>query len=191
MAKENDEQVVNLKDPVIAGLLAWLVPGAGHLYQHRRAKAAIFFVCIFGTFMYGMFLGEGRVVYAQWEGPEYRRYPFICQAAVGLPSLPAMVLAWTGGESFFGTKWYVPPEIFGGKSPELDELHLRLNRRFELGTVFTMIAGLLNVLAIYDAVCGPAYSVARRKKEGDAAEDGGGAEAAASGDNPEKPPATA
>lgn len=190
MAKENDEQVVNLKDPILAGILAWLVPGAGHLYQHRRAKAAIFFVCIFGTFMYGMFLGEGRVVYAQWEGPEFRRYPYICQVGVGLPSLPAAVLAWTDGESFFGTKWYVPPEIFGGKSPELDELHLRLNRRFELGTVFTMIAGLLNVLAIYDAVCGPAYSIARRpRRPGD--DEADDSEAAASGDSPEKPPATA
>jgi hypothetical protein len=190
VAKENDEIVVNLRDPFIAGILAWLLPGAGHWYQHRRAKAVIFFVCIFGTFMYGMFLGEGRVVYAQWEGPEFRRYPFICQVAVGLPSLPAVVLAWSGGESFFGTRWYVPPTIIGGKSPELDDLHLRLNRRFELGTVFTMIAGLLNVLAIYDAVCGPAYSVTRRsKKEGDdaAPTNSDGAE----GDSPEKQPANA
>ena len=29
--------------------------------------------------------------------------------------------------------------------------------RFELGVVFTMIAGLLNILAIYDALEGPAY----------------------------------
>jgi len=186
VAKENDEIVVNLKDPAIAGVLAWLLPGAGHWYQHRRAKAVIFFVCIFGTFMYGMFLGEGRVVYAQWDGPEFRRYPFLCQAAVGLPSLPAVLLAWSGGESFFGTKWYVPPAIIGGKSPELDELHLRLNRRFELGTVFTMIAGLLNVLAIYDAVCGPAYSVARRsRKEGDASETGDGDEAG-EGEHPQQ-----
>lgn len=173
MANENDELVVDLKDPVIAGILAWLVPGAGHWYQRRRAKAVIFFVCILGTFIYGMFLGEGRVVYAQWENSEFRRYPFICQVAVGLPSLPAVLLAWTGGQSFFGTEWYVPPKIIGGKSPDLDELHLRLNRRFELGTVFTMIAGLLNILAIYDAVCGPAYSIAQGPKRDETKGEGG------------------
>ena len=31
----------------------------------------------------------------------------------------------------------------------------RLNRYFELGTVYTMIAGLLNILAVYDAFAGP------------------------------------
>lgn len=173
MANDNDELVVDLKDPAIAGVLAWLVPGAGHFYQNRRAKAVIFFVCILGTFVYGMFLGEGRVVYAQWEGPEHRRYPFICQIGVGLPSLPALLMAWTGGDKFLGQDWYVPPKIENnGKSPELDRLHLRLNRRFELGTVFTMIAGLLNVLAIYDAVCGPAYSIARGARPEDEGEDG-------------------
>ncbi len=165
VAKDTDEiaEPIDLRDRTLAGLLAWLIPGAGHFYQNRRAKAVIFLVCILGTFMYGMFLGEGRVVYAQWEDPEHRRYPFICQIAVGLPSLPAVFTAMTDRQTFLGTKWYVPPSIRGDNT-ELDELHRRLNRRFELGTVFTMIAGLLNVLAIYDAVCGPVYRVAQSAK---------------------------
>ena len=158
MSKETVEpaEPIDLRDRTVAGILAWLIPGAGHYYQRRRAKAVIFFVCILGTFIYGMFLGEGRVVFAQWQGPEHRRYPFICQIAVGLPSLPAVLTAATGQETFLGTKMYVPPNLEGPTS-EYDEVHRRLNRRFELGTVFTMIAGLLNVLAIYDAVCGPVY----------------------------------
>jgi hypothetical protein len=32
---------------------------------------------------------------------------------------------------------------------------ISLNRRFDLGTVYTVIAGLLNILAIYDAFAGP------------------------------------
>ncbi len=170
MAKENADiaEPIDLRDRFLAGFLAWLMPGAGHFYQRRRAKAVIFFVCILGTFVYGMFLGEGRVVYAQWDGTEFRRYPFICQVAVGLPALPAVFVAQTGRRAFLGSKWYVPPFIQRGfgqaadHSPELDELHRSLNRRFELGTVFTMIAGLLNVLAIYDAVCGPVYRVVRK-----------------------------
>jgi len=54
---------------------------------------------------------------------------------------------------------YAPPT-----SIELDDLQNRLHHYFELGTVFTMIAGLLNILAIYDAWGGPVIIVPREKK---------------------------
>lgn len=47
-------------------------------------------------------------------------------------------------------------EIAGDPS-DLDRAHKELGSRFELGVVYTMIAGLLNILAIYDALEGPAY----------------------------------
>ena len=40
---------------------------------------------------------------------------------------------------------------------ELNALHGRLGRFFEIAQVFTWIAGLLNLLAIWDALEGPAY----------------------------------
>ena len=43
------EPSVELKDPMIAALLAWLIPGMGHFYQGRFAKAILFFVCISET----------------------------------------------------------------------------------------------------------------------------------------------
>ena len=43
---------------------------------------------------------------------------------------------------------------------EYDQWSSDWNRAFELGTVFTMIAGLLNILAIYDAWRGPAFGTA-------------------------------
>jgi hypothetical protein len=46
---------------------------------------------------------------------------------------------------------------FAGDQTDLDRAHFELGSRFELGVVFTMIAGLLNILAIYDALEGPAY----------------------------------
>ena len=33
--------------------------------------------------------------------------------------------------------------------------HLEMKHNFEYGTLFTVIAGLLNILAIYDAFAGP------------------------------------
>jgi hypothetical protein len=44
-----------------------------------------------------------------------------------------------------------------GELSTLDQAHRELGGRFELGVVYTMIAGLLNILAIYDAYEGPAY----------------------------------
>ena len=52
--------------------------------------------------------------------------------------------------------------------------HAKLGGGFELGTLYTMIAGLLNILVIYDALVGP-FPVPEEKekpgkKEPDAAE---------------------
>ncbi|MBL8829544.1 MAG: hypothetical protein JNM18_21375 [Planctomycetaceae bacterium] len=203
------QEHVPLRDPFVAVILAWLIPGLGHWYQGRRAKAVIFFVCIMSSFYYGLYLGEGRVVYASWNSSD-RRLPLLCQAFVGIPTVPAFVQARRFGfyndeyslrnrtmlayksrlgitlrdnevpsdhspeltrsldrlarnEGSFWSWFMVPPVVKqgdGGDTPdELDLLHKNLNRYFELGTVYTMIAGLLNVLVIYDAWGGPAFSV--------------------------------
>ncbi|HUY36788.1 MAG TPA: DUF6677 family protein [Pirellulales bacterium] len=153
---------IDLKDPVLAALLAWLVPGLGHWYQGRRHKAVLFFVCILGTFMYGLYLGEGRVVYASWR-PNDKRLQYFTQVAVGLPALPAAVQALRAKPIQFPVykDFMVPPKLVpepGESQSELDRLVKRLHRYWELGTYFTVIAGLLNILAIYDAWGGPAFS---------------------------------
>jgi hypothetical protein len=150
---------VKLKDPFIAAVLAWLLPGAGHLYQGRTAKGLLFMVCILGTFFFGMWLGDGRVVYASWR-PNDMRLPYLCQVGVGLPALPALVQAQRVSNDktplFDGRM--APPHLPDSRNSfdELAEWHKKLNRYFELGTVYTMIAGLLNILAVYDALDGPA-----------------------------------
>lgn len=151
---------IDLKDPALAAVLAWLIPGLGHWYQGRRSKAALFSICILSTFIYGLYLGEGRVVYASWR-PTDRRLPYLCQVGVGLPALPAMVQAVRKSPIKFPVveRFMVPPTINARHNDsELDKLHKRLHRFWELGTVYTMIAGLLNMLVIYDAWAGPAYA---------------------------------
>ena len=44
--------------------LAWLWPGAGHIYQGRYAKGILYMVCILGTYFFGLTMGNGHVVYA-------------------------------------------------------------------------------------------------------------------------------
>ena len=156
-----DGTEINLKDPLVAGFLAWLLPGAGHLYQGRTTKGVIFLTCILGTFAYGVFIGGSQVVYASLRPDDSYRPPYAAQVAVGLPALPALVQhfraerkqppLWNG--------WMAPPDVVrrGNQPSELDRLHGDPGRDFDLGTTFTMIAGLLNVLAIYDAAKGPMF----------------------------------
>lgn len=174
--------VVDLKDPRLAAFLSWLVPGLGHIYQGRTGKGILFFVCIVGTFYYGLYIGGGRVVYAS-TAPVFSmqflhdRWQYVCQVGAGLPALPALVQRERirehkgplfGWDNFMRPPYEFPPpgESFQSKDmsdpshvvqhpDELAKWNYELGDYFEIGTVFTVIAGLLNILAIYDAYGGP------------------------------------
>lgn len=175
--QQSDLPAIDLKEPALAALLAWLIPGLGHWYQGRKAKAVLFFVCIMGLFCYGLYLGSsddkcfdsngrigyGRAVYFLWSSEE-RRLPYLCQIGVGLPALPALVQAnWMNNHrKVFWGGFMAPPRPINTPrgdpnydQPTAHDLHKRLGRYLELAGFFTMVAGLLNVLAIYDAWAGP------------------------------------
>jgi len=154
---------VDLRNPLWAAFWAWLCPGAGHFYQRRYAKGAVFMACILGTFFGGLTLGNGKVVYASWT-PVDKRWQYFCQIGVGAAALPALVqnhLVKNGDEPLWGGLMAPPRHVtnsdnaFELQRDELAGWHLNLHSYFDLGTLFTMIAGLLNVLAIYDAYAGP------------------------------------
>lgn len=170
---------VELKDRWLAAFLAWLVPGLGHVYQGRTGKGLLFFICIVGTFVYGLYLGDGRVVYASAPST-LSRWQYFCQLGVGLPALPALVQRQRmlqGKPPLISEKFMRPPAVRGDfrsqddsgntviHPDELAKWHHDLADYFELGTVFTVIAGLLNVLAIYDAFGGPLVLPPTEKKK--------------------------
>jgi hypothetical protein len=184
---------IELKDPRLAAFLAWLIPGAGHIYQGRTGKGILFFVCIVGTFIYGMYIGGGRVVYASTANIFSRqfldRWQYICQAGVGLPALPALVQRERMREHKqpFGDFMRPPYDFAPPNDPNLlrstdlsdssrvvvspDELskwNYELGEYFDIGTVFTVIAGLLNVLVIFDAYGGPLVIQAEEETGGEA-----------------------
>ena len=82
-----------------------------------------------------------------------------------LRSLPRPVLRGTAlcPRSIQGTLQYYDHDfILGGilappSQVVLNGLHPRLGKLVEIGTIYTTVAGLLNILAIYDAYEGPAY----------------------------------
>jgi hypothetical protein len=149
----SEHKPVTLKDSTTAALLAWLVPGLGHVYQGRFAKGIIFFVCLMGTFVWGLYLGEWKSVYWTWDD----RKPLVgglFRLGMGLPPLPALLQSFRpegAGLPLLGKFQAAPSRA------ELQELHARLNRRWHIAEVYTWIACLLNIMAILDAYGGAAH----------------------------------
>ena len=165
-----------LKNPLFAAVLAWLVPGLGHWYQGRKEKAVLFFVCIMSVFLFGCYMGSdrdfgpARTVFAKWKKGERRLY-FIPQAFIGLAAIPA-TLQESRVQQGLPPRWkglMAPPNSFDAKKPEgnptINELYHKMgNRNFELGTIFTVIAGFMNILVIFDAISGPIIEPEDEKK---------------------------
>jgi hypothetical protein len=141
-----------------AALLAWLVPGLGHVYQGRTGKGILYAVCILGLFVMGMVMGEWKIIYWRWVNPLNNPEKFCLyypgQFFAGLPALPALI---QGTLHYYG----FDPILWGFMAePDqriLNGLQVRLGKLVEIGTIYTTVAGLLNILAIYDAYEGPAY----------------------------------
>ncbi len=98
-----DGEPLNLRNRFVAAILAWLIPGAGHYYQRRYLKSAIFFVCIISSFLIGIFVADMKCVYASWDGTE-KRWQFALQAGVGLPVLPAAIQGWRAKNVRYGPR---------------------------------------------------------------------------------------
>ena len=174
-----DTLVIHLKNPWIAGGLAWLLPGLGHYYQGRLFKAVLFAVCIIPTFFIGMSLGSSheigfaRNVYCSWREGD-KRWFFIPQFCIGSAAIPAIAQSyliddgktplWNGAMSPPVLPGYAKNRHLQGQ-PTLDEIILKLGGSFELGTLFTVVAGLMNLLVIFDAIDGPILSRKETQEE--------------------------
>lgn len=169
---------VDLKDPYTATLLSLVFPGLGHLYQGRVAKGILFALCVGGLFLLGAYIGSSakfgpcRVVYFSLRSPEDMRYYFFGQVWIGLPAAPALLQYMvdpTGQEPILGGLM-APPILKSAQYsprgverrdyqdpnlPTSDNIRQYLNRNFELGTIFTVVAGLLNIFVLLDAYSGP------------------------------------
>lgn len=106
--------------PALHVLLAWIVPGLGHLAQGRRMRGVLVFAALVGLFAFGTVLAEGSNL-----SRERHFYYWSGQFLVGAPAMIAEAL-WGGMR--------VRKEL-----PYVD-----------CGLVFGCVAGLLNVLALID-----------------------------------------
>ena len=112
----------NISLLLIVGLLAWLVPGAGHFVINEKKRSIIIFVTIVLTFCTGLYIGSIGVI-----NPGEARLAYSAQI-MNSPIVRVLgQLTQTGAYPVYG-------------------------RPNEIGQIYTGIAGLLNLLCIVNAV---------------------------------------
>lgn len=148
----------NSAAPFVAGILAWLIPGAGHVYLRRTLRGVILCLCINGLFWSGVLIGGVFTV-----EPVRRPWWFLAQICTGISG----GAAWYRQERF--SQWVA--EKAGLDSPPgkpVNEAGLERSKAYKqvlvennlhlvyhtepVARTYTGIAGMLNLLCIFDAV---------------------------------------
>lgn len=106
----------------IVGLVAWAIPGAGHFAIKERKRAIIIFVTITLTFLIGLYVGSIAVVDSVGAWPWYIAQ-MMTSPAVGILAH----ITKTGQYVSYG-------------------------KPYDIGQIYTSIAGMLNLLCIISAV---------------------------------------
>jgi hypothetical protein len=135
----------------VAGILAWIVPGLGHIFLGHRGRGLVFLVTITATFWTGVAIGGVRGT----VNPQERSLWFVAQLCTGINTAAAygLNLAMTPAQVYqdrTAIPKYVPPYWTAS----------------EVGVHYTGVAGLLNLLVILDALAraeGSVGSGVRRK----------------------------
>lgn len=102
---------------------AWAVPGAGHVLQGRTSKGVVFLVALTLMFACGLWL-EGQLFPFEFSQPLVALEAF-ADIGIGVPYFAAHALGVDAGRVVAAT--------------------------YEYGNVFTIVAGLLNMLVVLDA----------------------------------------
>jgi len=109
---------------LIVGLLAWLVPGAGHFALKEKKRAIIIFATIVLTFCIGLYVGSIGVIDLVGATPWY-----VVLAQIMNSPMVALLGRLTAGGDY---------PVYGWPN--------------EIGQIYTSTAGLLNLLCIVNAV---------------------------------------
>ena len=113
----------------------WVIPGLGHWLLGRRGRALFFLVAIWGTFLAGWVLSDFRAVFLKKD-----RIATYGQLGMGVPTLP--LLAGRGRLArILQHDIYEPTGSTENLLPYYD-----------VGTLYTCVAGLMNVVVILSAV---------------------------------------
>jgi hypothetical protein len=118
-----------MDNPVIVGIVSWLVPGSGHLLQRRLGRGAVLAAVVW--VMFAIAIASGGAHYPGFEfkdGALLYLLNIFARFGNGLGAVVSMIMA-------------------ANPSPQIAAA-----ATFEYGGRFLEVAGLLNYLAALDAV---------------------------------------
>ena len=163
------------------------MPGLGQIVQGRVSKGLMFAVILLGLFYVGHALGNNQNVYlpdpepVQPDKPQnvaqalygsvYQRLPFAGQFWIGIAAWPALLQYFHTTNplepQFPFLKTYMrapqPDEREEPNDREINNFIRNSDKLPDVGLIYTIIAGVLNILVIYDAYAGPAFLPPKKK----------------------------
>ena len=118
-----------MENPIVIGILSWLVPGGGHLLQKRFTRGVIIAAVIWSLFVIALLSGG-----AHYPGFDFKdgQLLYLLNTFARLGNGLGAVISWV---------------VELTPAPNVAAL-----ATFEYGGRFLEIAGLLNFLAVIDAV---------------------------------------
>jgi hypothetical protein len=155
---------------ILAAFLSYLIPGLGQIYQGRYGKGVLFMVSLLGMFFLGQAMGKWQNVYihALDLGPNrpgrggaaalVNRWHYGGQFWIGIAAWPAL---WQHFEmplpnkEQYGT--FVHDFQAEPRESDVNTFLVNSDKTPDLGWVYTVVAGMLNILVIYDAYAGPVF----------------------------------
>lgn len=123
-----------------AAVAAWLIPGLGHLLAGHIQRGVILMVCIGGLWLVGLLVGGISVVEARNVDHSLRPW-YLGQALIA----PSLAIEYTHDKRRAQTQG-ADPDPYSEPVP----FQPAYGRAAEIGTLYTALAGLLNLLAIID-----------------------------------------
>lgn len=143
-------------------LAGWIVPGLGYVLIGERGRGLIAGVTILLTFVFGLLIGGIRVV----DVPGYDTYGNATTVNIG--GAPVWTVRARFTNEVLNKPWYMAQTLVGpvnfaatwgslqtaqAKDPDTGEqLHRQSTARIaDIGTLYTAVAGMLNLLVIIDA----------------------------------------
>lgn len=143
--------------PLVA-LSGWLLPGAGYFLIGEKARAVIAGTTIILTFVLGLLIGGVRVVDVPGYDANGLRKPSRGQG--GLTVATTWALRTNPFDEILNKPWYIAQTLvgpvngvatWGSLSAAANGHHMSTARLFDIGTLYTAVAGMLNLLVILDA----------------------------------------
>ena len=131
MAKTSTEKAATARAPeypltkmaIVAPIMGWLIPGAGHLIQKRYVRGILLMVSVVAMFLIG--LGMNGRVYGPNGGDILEMLGFVGDLGSGALYFLARIMGWGQAAAAHATADY--------------------------GKTFVIVAGLLNFIAAADA----------------------------------------